>query len=197
MKIFRKIFITIFTAEFLLICFSFDLLVEKISYDICGADCRVREIEVEKESYKKKDHKENSISIPKINIKAPVIFNAGISEDQVLEGMHSGVVFYASSNLPNEKGLSMYLGHSSNYFWQKGDYNNIFALIPELKAGDKIEIIYDDQEYIYQVRTHKVIGKSAWQEIKNPGYDTGLVLITCWPLGSTWKRYVLFAERVN
>lgn len=193
----KKIFFAILVIEFILIGLNFGMIVEKMSYDICGSACRVKNVSNQKKT-KVRQNYQDSIYISKINVKAPIIFNSGLNEDAIADNLTKGVVYYAGSSLPGEeRGLSVLLGHSSNYWWVKSDYNNVFALIPELKDGDEINIYYQNIKYDYRVASNKIINPSEWEQIKNPAIESGLALITCWPLGSALKRYVVFAQRIN
>ncbi len=183
--------------EFILISLNFGMIVEKMSYDICGSACLVQNVYQQDKPLDKKNI-QDSIYIPKINVKAPIIFNSGLNEESITDNLNKGVVYYAGSSLPGEeRGLSVLLGHSSNYWWVKSDYNNVFALIPELKDGDEINIYYQNIKYDYRVAGNKIINPSEWEQIKNPAIESGLALITCWPLGSVLRRYIVFAEKIN
>lgn len=138
---------------------------------------------------------EDSIKIPKINVDAPVFYNSGITEDEIVGNLNTGVVFYNNSSLPSEEGLGIYFGHSSNYWWRPGQYDTIFSLIPELELGDKIFINFQNQRYAHSVTNKQIISVRDWTELNNPQIKNGLALVTCWPLGTTWRRYVVWAEK--
>jgi len=206
MKIFKKIILLILIIEIVYIALNFHALAEKISFDVCGSECKVSINDKSNNSYLK-EVVSDSIVIDKINVKAPIIFNSGINEADILNNLNRGAVFYSSSDLPTDKGLTILFGHSSNYWWSQSQFNNIFALIPELETGDEVNLYYQNKKYNYQVLRHEILNASDWKEIKKPSYaeawedrpdsGSGLALITCWPLGTTWKRYVVYADRIN
>ena len=116
---------------------------------------------------------------------------------EILAKLQTGVVFYAGSDLPNEEGLAVYFGHSANYWWRQGSDDQVFREISRLNNQDKIYSYYAGQEYVYQVAKKAVINKKDWEQLDNPPVEKGIALITCWPLGTTWKRYVVWAYQTN
>jgi LPXTG-site transpeptidase (sortase) family protein len=193
----KKIFLFIVIFEIALISANFWMIVEKMSYDICGSACKYRELSKREKVFLKPLSVPDSILIEKINVRAPLIFNSGMGGEAVMENLNKGVVYYPGSNLPDEKGIAVFLGHSSNYWWSKSAYSNVFALIPELETGDEIKIFYQNRQYRYQAVGNKIIKPSQWDQIKSPEIESGLALITCWPLGSALRRYVVFAEKID
>lgn len=195
-KYIRKIIFFILSIEFLLVGCNFWLLTEKMSFDICRENCKVRDFAKNEKSYLK-ENISDSIHIPKINVRAPIIFNSGITEDEILNNLNNGVVYYSSSDLPDGSGITLLFGHSSNYWWVDSEFNNIFSLISELAAGDGVKIYYKGKQYNYSITSNKIINSSQWDEIKNPENESGLALVTCWPLGTNLKRLVVFAQKIN
>ena len=151
------------------------------------------------------DHKDNSqpeeqldhIQIPQIDVNAPVIYNSGVSEQEIIDNLNQGVVFYNNSDLPGTGGLSIYFGHSSNYPWRRGEYDTIFSLLPQINQSDQIKIYYSGQEYIYYVTDKDIISKKNWSALSRRQSKSSLALVTCWPLGTTWQRYVVWAEEIT
>ncbi|MFH2105462.1 MAG: sortase [Parcubacteria group bacterium] len=177
---------------------NYNSLTKWFNYNLTGKADEIpsREIELGQIGTEKSEHQPDRIKIPKIGIDAPVIYNSGISEQEIVENLNNGVVFYNNSDLPSESGLAIYFGHSSNYWWRPGQYDTVFSLIPELTAGDQIDVYYGDQGYIYQATDKKVINQQAWSQLQHPQIKNGLALVTCWPLGTTWRRYVVWAEKI-
>ena len=79
---------------------------------------------------------DNTVLIPKIGVKAPILWD--ISSGEVMDSLQKGVVHLGGTSRPGEKGNTFLTGHSSNYWWKGGDYNNVFALLPALGEGDDI-----------------------------------------------------------
>ena len=135
----------------------------------------------------------NTIKIEKINLRAPVAWN--VEEDKILDSLVNGVAHYKGTSLPGEGGNVFIVGHSSNYFWIKSDYNNIFALLDKLSPGDRIEVTTADKVYVYQVKETKIVSPSEVQVLDNTPKET-LSLMTCWPIGTSLKRMLVQSELV-
>jgi hypothetical protein len=66
-----------------------------------------------------------TLDIPSIKVTAPVVWTGDVRNiDKDLTG---GVIHYPGTVLPGETGTSYISGHSSNYPWAKGSYNQIFS----------------------------------------------------------------------
>ena len=102
---------------------------------------------------------------------------------------------YPGTAEPGDKGNVFIFGHSSNYPWVKSDYNSIFALLDELQNGDEIIIYYFQKKYVYKVTDRAIVkpGDVKTLESRNPDKKE-LSLMTCWPIGTTLERIILFAE---
>jgi len=81
-----------------------------------------------------------SISIPSIEINAPIVLEKSLDSGIILKRLEDGVVHYSYSPLPGEKGTSIILGHSSAYPWYRGKYGSVFALLSNLKKGDAVNV---------------------------------------------------------
>lgn len=136
---------------------------------------------------------ENSISISKININAPIIGVFSDGEKTILNALKGGVVFYPGSSAPGTGGTTVIVGHSSsNPPWTK--YSAIFSLLNKLTSGDLINISFDGKEYVYQVRA---IEKGSVQHLLDSGLGGDLILSSCWPVGTDNGRIVVIANLVK
>lgn len=92
-------------------------------------------------------------------------------------------------------GNAFIFGHSSNYPWVKSDYNDIFALLDNLETGDEIIVYYNQKKYTYLVTDRAVVkpGDVKTLESRDPNKKE-LSLMTCWPIGTTLERLIIFAE---
>lgn len=134
------------------------------------------------------------MTIPKINVSVPIVWD--INFDQIHSNLDNGVVHYVETAHPGEIGNVFIVGHSSDYVWSKGKYKNIFALLPKLSIGDNIYISYQGKEYIYQVYNSKITSPTAI-DIIEPTPDAELTLMTCWPVGTSQKRYVVQTKLIS
>ncbi len=132
------------------------------------------------------------LTIPKINITAPII-TAGTADEKVIAGLlDSGVVLYPGSAPFGEDGQSVILGHSAPAGWPKIKYEWVFSKINELKEGDMVVVTYDNVTRYYKVAGSQIIDpKTGVPPATVEG--NSLMLISCWPPGKDTKRIAVEA----
>lgn len=139
--------------------------------------------------------------IDSIGVNAPIIFGVPNDEETVYKNLESGVVHYSTTSKPGEAGTSVVLGHSSAYPWYKGDYGSVFALLGKLKEGDKFYIQYEDERlFVYTVKRLMVFnpfGDDAVLEELESSSRPNIILISCWPVGTDYRRIAIQAEPVE
>lgn len=136
------------------------------------------------------------IIIPKLNVNAPIIFEPSIAEEAIQNSLRNGVVHYAGTALPGEPSNSVIVGHSSNDWWEPGNYKFVFALLEKLEPGDQIQVNYQKKRYVYQVAGKKVVEPTEISVLQ-PTTDPILTLITCTPPGTSWKRLIITANQIE
>jgi LPXTG-site transpeptidase (sortase) family protein len=139
--------------------------------------------------------KENSIEIPKIEIKAPLIFPETSDNELIYGSLDKGVVHFPESALPGESGRTELLGHSAPENWPKIKYDWVFSNIVELENGDQVLVYYDNKKYVYEVK--ETVFLERGEEITNyplTNSENMLVLISCWPPGKDLKRIAVVSE---
>lgn len=139
---------------------------------------------------------ESVIIIPKINVSAPIVYADSVAEDEVMKDLESGVVHYANTAKPGENGNAVIFGHSSNDWWESGDYKFVFALLGKLEVGDQIQVNYSSRKYVYEVTEKKVVEPSE-VSVLNPTPNPVLTLITCTPPGTAWQRLIIVAKQIQ
>jgi LPXTG-site transpeptidase (sortase) family protein len=138
-----------------------------------------------------------SIVIPKIGANAKVIPNVNAAaENEYLEALKGGVAHTLGTAFPGEGGHVFLFAHSTDYIWNVGTYNAVFYLLYKLEKGDQINIFYQGRRYVYEVIDSKVVDPSEVEYITRKTDEEFLTLQTCWPLGTTLKRLLVFAKRV-
>ena len=157
-------------------------------------------IDIKKETETKVPPEEFSIRIPKILAFAKVKTNVSpFDKAEYLPILEEGVVAHAkNSSLPGQKDRAVYLfAHSTSQGLQMVRKNSVFYLLGELKNDDPIFINYDGQAYAYKVYSQKVVEAKEVEYLnyREEGKEI-LILQTCWPLGTDWKRLLIFAERI-
>lgn len=133
------------------------------------------------------------ITIPKINAQAPLIFNVNPwNESEYLSRLKKGVAHAKGTALPGEKGRSFIFAHSSGNPLELTRLNTVFLKLGELKKGDIIEIKRNNKVYKYKVVDKKIVWPGEINYLKEKGGD-GLIIQTCWPIGTSFKRLLVFA----
>lgn len=145
------------------------------------------------------------IIIPDLGVQAPIVtvewdIQAKMKDGEFSEELKKWAVWYPTTPGPGEKGMTMVVGHTSNYFWVKSAYNTVFSKIPQLKEGQKIQIIRDGQLYEYIMKEQKIVKPSEVDDVYKNHYDDNkktLALMGCYPVGSRDKRIFIIAEPVQ
>ncbi len=137
-----------------------------------------------------------TISIPKINVFSPVVYEPSVAEGNVQKALESGVVHYGNTPLPGQPGNSVIFGHSSNDWWEPGNYKFIFGLLDKLAPGDRFSVDYQSRRYIYEVASTKVVAPTD-VSVLNPTAEPTMTLITCTPPGTSLKRLIVTAKQVD
>ncbi|HEX5456698.1 MAG TPA: class D sortase [Candidatus Saccharimonadales bacterium] len=143
-------------------------------------------------------NKNPTIYIPKLNVKAPIIFGVSpYNEDEVQLKLREGVVHYNTTALPGHDGNVVIFGHSSGQLWSPGHYKYIFTLLDKLKNKDEIAIDYKNVRYLYRVTGRLVVKPTDFTVLKQPEDAHTLSLITCTPIGVNKFRLVITARQVS
>lgn len=136
------------------------------------------------------------ILIPKIGANAQVFPNVEPSNpNEYLPFLQKGVAHAKGTVFPGQKGNIYLFAHSTDNFWDVGRYNAVFYLLKDLVLGDEVVIFFQGARHNYIVSSSKIIEGSDVSYIINAqdGEET-LILQTCWPPGTTWKRLLVFAR---
>jgi LPXTG-site transpeptidase (sortase) family protein len=139
---------------------------------------------------------ENTISIPKINVHAPVVYEPSIQEANVQHALQNGVVHYGNTAVPGQAGNVAIFGHSSNDWWEPGNYKFVFVLLDKLSPGDRLTVDYQSRRYTYEIVGSKVVEPTD-VSVLNATKAPTLTLITCTPPGTSLRRLVVTAKQVD
>ncbi len=140
-----------------------------------------------------------SVVIPKIGANEKVTANVDPANgSQYLEVLKRTVAHAKGSALPGLAGTTYLFAHSADNFWDVGRYNAVFYLLKDLNQGDDISIFFQDKRYNYAVYDKKIVDPSEVGYLAaNIGQGERLILQTCWPPGTAWKRLLIFAKPKN
>lgn len=142
--------------------------------------------------------KQFQILIPKIGINSRVVANVDASDEKAYQdALKLGVAHAQGSGLPGEENASnrtIYIfGHSTNGIWNIEKYNALFYSLKDLSLGDEIIVWFWGKEFRYLV-THIVkVDPSDLTYLQPQIMQDKLVLQTCWPPGTVWKRLLVVA----
>jgi len=136
------------------------------------------------------------ITIPKIHAQAPIILNVDPwNEDEYREKLQKGVAHANGTAEPGMRGTSFLFAHSSDSPWNITRYNTAFFRLSELEAGDEIFITKKGKKISYKVFQRKEVGAQDIKYLKKNDQDQ-LILQTCTPIGTDFRRLLIFAKRV-
>ncbi len=141
-----------------------------------------------------KQYQDNTLYIDRINVHAPILWD--VKDADILTKLQRGVAHLEGNAKPGEGGNVFIVGHSSNFVWAKGDYKHVFALLPELKVGDEITLVYHNSPIIYRVTDTKTVSANDVSVRENSG-DERLTVMTCVPVGTNLQRFVAIAKPIN
>ncbi|MEW6610685.1 MAG: sortase [Patescibacteria group bacterium] len=133
-----------------------------------------------------------TVSIPSLNIHAPVIWPESDDIKRIEQDLKKGVIHYPGTAAIGERGNSFVTGHSSDYVWQRGPYTDIFKNLPDLSNGDIVEFTY-----LYHNKKKRVIRYMLTESMVVYPDDPRLfitsdkpilTLVTCYPVGGNAQR---------
>lgn len=109
--------------------------------------------------------------------------------------LQKNAIHFPGTVLPGSFGNSVIFGHSSlPQLYRPENPVTIFNPLLDAQIGDQILVNHDGVNYTYIVKDIVEVNPSQ-VEVLSQKYDRHqLTLITCTPLGTYWKRFVVKAE---
>ncbi len=133
-----------------------------------------------------------TISIPSLNITAPVVWSESDDAKRIAQDLKKGVIHFPGTASPGERGNSFITGHSSDYVWQQGPYTDIFKDLPDLEKGDAVEFTYTyrnkKKRTVRYVLTESMVVYPDDKRLFAASDTPTLTLVTCYPVGSNAQR---------
>lgn len=136
-----------------------------------------------------------SILIPKIGASSKVFPNVDPNDPNVfLPILQQGVAHAQGSVFPGHSGNTYLFAHSTDNWWDVGRYNAVFYTLDDLSQNDQITVFFENRRYDYVV-SQKIISDPEDTSLITANHNgpQQLVLQTCWPPGTTWKRLYVIA----
>jgi sortase A len=138
----------------------------------------------------------NYITVPKIHAQAPLITNVDpFNESIYRDVLKHGVAQAKGTALPGQKGTVFTFAHSSGNTLEETNYNTIFLRLGELEYGDQILVKYKGKVYEYKVYDKKIVWPTEIEYLKQK--KDQLIIQTCWPIGTSLKRLLVFATHIK
>lgn len=177
------------------------LIAVEINYKISSSRPRFasEQFQTSQESkIKIKNLDEYSIYIPKINAKSKVVPNVDAGNSVAyMAALKQGVAEAANLSHPGLKGTTYLFAHSTDSPVNFARYNAVFYLLDKLKEGDETEIVYLGKLYKYRVTSVQILASSDIRYLVPQKEKEQLVLQTCYPPGTSWKRLIVVLDRVG
>ncbi len=136
------------------------------------------------------------LEIPANNISVPLIWTKDVKDFDA--DLKKGVVHYPGTVMPGQVGTSYISGHSSGYLWDKSPYKQIFAILGQVTDGTSFTITATQKDG-KQVRHHFVVTRRGEYAANDQAQfvntaESLVALSTCWPVGTTARRLVVFGK---
>lgn len=137
-----------------------------------------------------------SLVIPKIGASQKVAKNVDPSnKDEFLPVLSHSIAHAKGTAFPGMNGTIYLFAHSADNFWNVGRYNATFYLLKDLETQDEINVFFQGKRYNYYVYEKKIVDAEDVEFVEaGIGQGERLILQTCWPPGTAWKRLLVFAK---
>ena len=140
--------------------------------------------------------KNYSIYIPKIMAVSRVITNIDAGDPkEYLPALKKGVAEAANLAHPGLVGTTYLFAHSVGSRLDFARYNAVFYLLDKLGIGDEVQVVYQGKLYRYEMVQREILTASDTKYLVPQNLSEKLILQTCYPPGTSWKRLVVVARR--
>ncbi len=136
-----------------------------------------------------------SIIVEKIGANAPIVANVDAGNKTVYtEALKRGVAHALGTAFPGQPGVSYLFAHSTDTIFNVPRFNAVFYLLKDMAVGDKVVIFFAGRRYDYIVTETKITPPEDVSYFTMRTSEQILVLQTCYPPGTTWKRLLVIAK---
>jgi sortase A len=128
------------------------------------------------------------LSIPKLKIQNAIVSAADTN-------LKEHLVHYQGTSMPPDKGTAVIFGHSTlPQLFDPTDYKTIFANAHTLKVDDTMQVSANNVDYTYKIVSVTITTPEDTSVLTQEFDDSYLVIITCTPPGTIWKRLIIKAR---
>ena len=137
-----------------------------------------------------------SVVIPKIGAKSDIIANVDAGRPQeYLAALEEGVAHAKGTYFPGQGETIFLFAHSTDSPINIARYNAVFYLLRKLEPGDVVIVFFADKKYTYEVE-EKLVTKAGDTSWLATGGEERLILQTCDPPGTTFRRLLIVAKPI-
>ncbi len=139
-----------------------------------------------------------SIIVEKIGADAPIIPNVDTTSKTLYDAaLKRGVAHALGTAFPGQPGVTYLFAHSTDTIFNVPRYNAIFYLLKDMAPGDPIVIFFNNRRYDYVATETKITEPNDVYYLTLKTQEQILVMQTCYPPGTTWKRLLVVAKPVG
>jgi len=138
-----------------------------------------------------------SLRVPDLDIQSTIVPNVdSTSKESYTSALQLGIAHAAGSTFPDqlEENKTTYLfAHSTDASWNVSRYNAQFYALKDAEIGQKVVVRYWNMDYTYRIQEKKIISADDTSYMAPQTEKEQLILQTCYPPGTTWKRLLIIA----
>lgn len=136
-----------------------------------------------------------SLYIPKIDAKSRVVPNVNPgNEKEYLAALKEGVAHAAGTYFPGQGKNIFLFSHSTDSPLNYAQYNAVFYLLNKLEEGDRVTVFFAGEKFEYEVEQVQTVGADATEWMTKDYGGERLILQTCTPPGTSWRRLLVIAK---
>ena len=136
-----------------------------------------------------------SIIVEKIGASAPVIPSVNASDKATYDqALKRGVAHALGTAFPGQPGVSYLFAHSTDTIFNVPRFNAVFYLLKDVEVGDRVVVFFNGRRFDYIVTERKITPPEDVSYFTMKTEEQILVLQTCYPPGTTWKRLLVIAK---
>ncbi len=193
---FKYLGIILLAVVIVFVLLNFDYFKKQLSYILSKPQTKQDDQALSNSENLKSIMEQNFLSIPSLDIKAPIKFVTQANEKAFQEALIDGVVQFPGTAKVGTVGNTYIFGHSSDFAFSKGKYKTVFALLPSIDIG--AEIIVSDESgkaFTYEVIKKFVASKKDVHLLdQNTNGEKILTVQTSYPIGTALQRYIVVAR---